>query len=115
MPISPWYRGDTAPSWSIQIIPDSGAFSVAGLTTANFALLIRNTDILIDANGTGSFGNLTAAVMNGSVVTTPASIQYAPSNADTSTPGNFALFLVVTYPGGAVQTISIGTWQVIIK
>jgi hypothetical protein len=45
MPISPWYKGDTAPTWTFQLIPDSGAFSIAGLSPSNFSLIIRNVDL----------------------------------------------------------------------
>ncbi len=112
---TPWYQGDTQPIWTLALTPDSGPFVITGLSTSNFALLLRNTDTLVDTNGTGAFSNLTAAVMNGNTVTAPASIQYQLSSADVATPGNFALYLVVTYPGGGVETFSLGPWQVVVK
>lgn len=117
MPISPWYKGDTVPTWTFLLIPDTGAFSVAQLTPSNFSLVIRNVDNVppVDTAGTGIFSNLTAATLNGSVVITPASILYAPSVADTSTLGNFQLFVVATYSGGATQTFTVGSWKVIAR
>jgi hypothetical protein len=119
MPISPWYKGDTAPTWTFQLIPDSGAFSIIGLSPSNFSLIIRNVDDVppVDTNGTGSFSNLTAATLNGSVVTTPASIQYVPSAADVANLGNFQLFVIVTYniAGNPTQTFTVGPWQVIAR
>ena len=117
MPISPWYRGDTVPTWTFQLIPDTGAFSITGLATSNFSLIIRNVDDIppVDTTGTGTFSNLTAATLNGSIVTTPASVQYAPSSADVANLGNFQLFVIVTYAGGATQTLNAGPWQVIAR
>ncbi len=117
MSLSPWYKGDTAPAWTFQLIPDTGAFSITGLSTSNFSLIIRNTDDVppVDSNGTGTFSNLTAATLNGSIVTTPASVQYSPSSADVANLGNFQLFVIVTYSGGATQTINAGSWQVIAR
>jgi hypothetical protein len=119
MPISPWYKGDTAPIWTFQLIPDSGAFNITGLSPSNFSLIIRNVDDVppVDATGTGTFSNLTAATLNGSVVITPASIQYVPSTADVANLGNFQLFVVATYPiaGNPTQTFTVGPWQVIAR
>lgn len=108
--ITPWYQGDTFP-WTIPLTLDNNApFSITSLSTSNFSLLIKNTDANppSEVSGTGTFSNLTAASGN-----TPASIIYTPSSADTSTLGNFALFIVVNYPNGTKQTLSIGAWQVV--
>jgi hypothetical protein len=115
MAISPWYRGDTLPTWTLQLVPDSGPFSIDGLSTSNFSFIIRNVDDVppVDTAGTGTFSSLTAAVMTGLIVTTPATIQYAPSAADVATLGNFQLFVIVTYNGSATQTLTIGPWHVI--
>ncbi len=117
MPISPWYKGDTAPTWTFQLIPDTGAFSTSGLSTSNFNLIIRNTDDVppVDSNGTGIFSNLTAATLSGSIVTTPASVQYTPSSADVASLGNYQLFVIVTYAPGVTQTFNAGPWQVIAR
>lgn len=110
MAITPWYVGDTAPAWTIPLTLDNGAFSTSSLSVSNFALLIRDTDAdpPSEITGTGTFTNLVAA--SG---TTPAQITYIPSSADTSTLGNYALFIVVTYPNSTVQTLSLGAWQVV--
>lgn len=108
MAITPWYQGDTVPAWTIPLVLDTGVFNTSLLSPSNFALLIRNTDTNVETTGTGVFSSLTAA--SGS---TPAQIAYAPSTTDTSTPGNYALFIAVTYPSGAVETLSLGAWQVI--
>lgn len=119
MPISPWYKGDQAPTWTLQLIPDTSAFSITGLSPSNFSLIIRNVDDVppVDTTGTGTFSNLTAAVLNGSVVTTPASIQYTPSPADVANLGNYQLFVIVTYGtyGNPTQTFTVGPWQVIAR
>lgn len=110
MALSPWYQGDTLP-WTLPLTLDNNAtFVTTSLTPSNFALLIRNTDANppSEVSGTGVFTNLIAA--SGS---TPAQITYAPSSADVATLGNFALFIVVTYPNSTVQTLSIGAWQVV--
>lgn len=117
MSISPWYKGDTMPIWTFALVPDSGAFNVTGLSTSNFALIIRNVDDVppVDNNGTGIFSNLMAATMSGNTIITPAFVQYAPSSADVVNLGNFQLLIVITYPGGGIQTINAGPWQVIAK
>lgn len=108
--ITPWYVGDTAPAWTIPLTLDTGAFNTSSLTTSNFALLIRNTDAdpPTEITGTGTFTNLIAA--SGTML---AQITYIPSLSDTSTLGNFALFIVVTYPNTTIQTLSLGAWQVV--
>lgn len=107
MPITPWYKGDLVPLWTIQLVPDSGVFNVSGLAPSSFALFIKNTDTGVETNGGGTFSSITAAT-----TTTPASVQYAPSTADVGTLGNFTLFVVVTFPAGH-ETFSLGSWQVV--
>jgi hypothetical protein len=110
MAITPWYRGDTLPAWPISLTTDSGSINVTSLSSSNFSMLIHNSDTGVETTGTGSFTNLTAA--SGS---TPASILYQPSSADVATLGNYILFVVITWPGGGIETLSLGTWQVIPK
>jgi hypothetical protein len=112
--ITPWYKGDTSPAWTIQLTPDSGVFSTTGLSTSNFSLIIRNVDSVppTDTAGTGSFSNLVA----GTSVSSPSTITYAPGSADVANLGDYILLVVVTYPGsGATQTFNLGSWQVIAK
>lgn len=118
MAITPWFQGDTLPAWNIQLSTDSGTINTSGLSDANFSLIIRNTDLQSnpDRAGTGVFSNLTAAVMQGNVVITPASILYQLSSADSATLGNYVILVVITYPNSAgTETLSLGTWQVIPK
>ncbi|GCE14196.1 hypothetical protein [Tengunoibacter tsumagoiensis] len=110
MAISPWYKGDTAPSWTISLIPDSGTINVASLSPSSFTLLIKNTDNGVEVVGSGTFSAITAA--SGS---TPASVVYQPSSADVASLGNYVLFLVISFPGGFTETLSIGVFQVIAK
>ena len=111
MGISPWYLGDTSPAWQISLMLDTGVFSTASLTPANFLLSIHNDDIDTKTTGTGTFQTLVAAT-----ITTPASIIYVPSVADTSTIGDFTLSVVITYPNGTRQTLKIQeTWRVVPK
>lgn len=113
MAITPWYKGDTLPAWVIQLVPDSGVFNVTSLSPSNFSLIIRNTDTVppTDTTGAGTF----SALIAGTSTSSPASITYAPSNADVGTLGNYIILVVVTFSGGATETFNLGTWQVIAK
>lgn len=117
MPITPWHQGDRMPIWRLSLVPDTGTFDVSGLTPANFALLIKNSSATPTTTtaGTGVFSNVAAAVLSGSTITSHASVQYLPSAADVATLGDYEVFVVVTFPGSLVQTLSIGDWEVIAK
>jgi hypothetical protein len=112
MAITPWPKGNLVPAWVISLIPDTGAFSVTGLVVGNFSLRILNNNAGSETIGGGTFSNITAAVMNGSVVVTPASVTYQPVAADVGTLGMFTLWLDVTFAAG-VQSFNLGLWQVV--
>lgn len=114
MGISPTYLGNLAPAWIISLVPDSGYVNVSGLVVGNFSLRIRNTANGVEQTGAGTFSNITAAVLSGSTVTTPASVQYQPGTADVSTLGMFTLWVDITFANG-VQSFLIGPWQVIVE
>jgi hypothetical protein len=117
MPITPWFKGDTMPIWKISLIPDTGYFDVSTLSPTNFSLLIKNTDAMpaTETAGTGIFSNVTAAVTNGNVIVSHAYVEYLASSADVANLGNFVLFVIVTFAGGATETFSVGPWQVVTK
>lgn len=112
MAITPWTQGNLAPSWVISLVPDSGSVTVSGLVTTNFSLRIRNNNLATETTGAGFFSNITAAVVSGGVVTTPASVQYQLAAADVSTIGNFTLWVDVTFSNG-VESFALGFWQVV--
>ena len=109
--ITPWYVGQLAPIWTIQLIPDTGYVNVTGLVVGNFSLRILNTATGVETTGQGTFSNITAAVLNGSIVVTPASVQYQPVAADVVA-GTYTLWCDVTFANGR-EPFLIGTWQVI--
>src|SRR5512146_2805602 len=98
MGISPTYKTSipTAPLWTIQLVPDSGTFSVSGLTVSDFALLIHDLDTGIETTGQGTFSNITAAgtqTINGAtVIISPASGQYQVASTDVAL-GTYRLFV----------------------
>ena len=117
--ISPWFKTSqpTAPLWTISLVPDSGAFSISGLTTASFALLLHNLATGVETTGVGTFSNLTAAVtttVNGqTVVLTPALIQYQVAQAEVVL-GTYRVYVLATLAGGAVQPFQLQEdWQVV--
>ncbi len=111
MAITPWYVGQLAPIWTIQLIPDSGFVNVSGLVVGNFSLRILNTATNVETTGQGTFSNITAATLNGSVVVTPASVQYQPVTADVAL-GVYMLWCDVTFANGK-EPFLIGIWQVL--
>jgi hypothetical protein len=115
--ITPWYIGDTAPTWTVQLIPDSGAFNVTGLTTGSFSLLFRNLTAGTETTGTGTFSSIVAAVTSTVggvlVVTSPATINYSVATGDAASAGNYQVLIKVTFSSGAVQTLNLGSWQVV--
>jgi hypothetical protein len=114
MGISPWYKTNTptAPKWTIQLVPDTGSFDVTNLTTGNFSLLMRNVDTGVETTGAGTFSNITAAVLSGSTVVTPASVQYQAASGDVVA-GMYQNFVLVTLSNG-IEPFKFGElWQVI--
>jgi hypothetical protein len=109
MGISPWYKTSTptAPLWTIQLVPDSGSFVTTGLTTGNFALLIKNLDTGVETSGVGTFSNITAATS-----TSPASVQYQAASGDVNV-GNYRLAVLVTVANGVQPFILTETWEVV--
>ncbi len=111
MAITPWYVGQLAPVLTIQLVPDSGQFNIAGLTTANFSLTVHNSDSGVDTAGAGTFANLQPAATSGYA---PASIQYQLAAADVATSGNYHLFVNAQLPNG-LMVFDLGVWQVLVK
>ena len=99
---SPWPQGDTREEWTFQLIPDSGVFSTAGLTTANFTYFMRNISNGVETQGTGTFSNLVAASGGN-----PAQITYQQSPADVANPGMYHQRIRVAQ-GSATQTFDFG-------
>ena len=117
MPITPWPLGNTAPLWTIPLIPDTGYFDVTSLVVGNFSLRMHNTNANTVTTGVGTFSNIIPAVFTGSgptlVVTSPAQVTYSPNAADVGTAGTFILWVDITLPSGRVQSLKIGNWQVV--
>ncbi len=114
MGISPWYKTTTptAPKWTIQLVPDTGYFDVTNLVVGNFSLLMHNVDTGVETTGVGTFSNITAAILSGSTVVTPASVQYQAASADVVV-GMYQNFVLVTLSNG-VEPFKFGElWQVI--
>lgn len=115
---TPWYVGQLAPLWTIQLVLDSGPFNVFGLAPSNFSMVFRNTDMpgIVDIPGTGTFSNITAAVtqtVNGvTTVVTPASVQYQVSLGDVALAANYHVFVKVQM-GNGPQIFDCGPWQVL--
>lgn len=99
---SPWPQGDTFDPWTFDLEPDSGTFSIAGLSPPNFTLHMRNISNGVETQGSGTFTNLVAA--SG---VNPAMITYNQSTADVANLGNFEVWLILT-SGGKTQTFSLG-------
>jgi hypothetical protein len=118
MPISPWYLGQLAPAWTIQLVPDTGYVNVTGLTTNSFSLRIRDLDKGTETTGQGTFSNIVAAVTttvqpgNQIVVVSHASVQFQPVTADVNL-GNYELWVDVTFSNGKQPFLIQQIWQVI--
>ena len=116
MAISPWYQGNTGKVWQLQCIPDSGSYDFTGLSTSSFSLTFRNNDTGVETTGTGTFSNVTNAVVTGTapyqVVTSPATVYYQVSSGDVAILGNYELLLTITFSDGPL-TLDLGKWQVI--
>lgn len=122
MGISPWYKTSTptAPTWTIQLVPDSGVFNVSGLVVGNFALLFRNLDTGVETTGQGTFSNITAAVTTTNAgqttIVSPASVQYQVATADipAQVPMRFRCYVLVTLSGGNIEPFAFGEdWTVL--
>lgn len=114
MGISPTYLGNLAPTWTVQMIPDTGVVNTSGLNTGNFALGIRNLETGGVTAGQGSFSNIVAAVVTNGVVITPATVQYQTVTNDVVL-GRYQLWLDVTFSTG-VETFYIPEiWEVLKK
>lgn len=94
MGISPWHTGKTAPIWSITLTTDSGTgANLTGLTPSALQLLIKNRDRGDDIIQTGT-GTFTIVQAN------PALVTYQLSSQDVTTPGNYEIYVIVTYSNG---------------
>ncbi len=103
MAITPWFVGDLAPAWNINLVNDSGTANLAGVTTGNLAFVYKNMATGAKVTGTGSF-TITQA--------NPGIVQYQHAAADVDTPGNYQTYVVVTFLNGP-QTFVVGNWQII--
>lgn len=115
MGISPHYKtaAPTAPIWTIQLVPDSGTFSVAGLVPNSFSLLLHNLDTGVETTGQGTFSNITTAVTTTSGgITSPASVQYQAASADVNL-GRYRLFVLVTVGNGIQPFLLDEEWEVL--
>lgn len=115
MGISPWYKTSvpTAPIWTIQLVPDSGVFTVAGLVIGDFGLLLRNLDTGAETTGLGTFSNITAATFtaNGGILT-HTSVQYQAASADVAL-GNYRVVVLVTVGSGVQPFVLEEIWEVV--
>src|SRR5258708_4515337 len=118
MGISPTYKTSipTAPIWTIQLVPDSGTFSVAGLLPNRFSLLLHNLSTGVETTGLGTFSNITAAVTSTSggitTILSPASVQYQAVAADVNL-GRYRLFVLVTVGNGVQPFLLAEDWEVL--
>ena len=91
MPISPWAKGQTSPSWTIAMTRDGGAImDLTGVSTNQLGLSIYGANGALLGTGGGSF-----TIVNAN----PGVVRYQPVAADSNTVGNNAIRVVVTFNG----------------
>lgn len=118
MGISPWFltATPTAPKWIIQLVPDSGAFDITGLTNDDFSLHIQDLKTGEVRTGQGTFSGLTAAVTttinSAMVIVSPAQINYQLASDDVAL-GRFKLTVLVTASNGIIPFVIEEDWQVV--
>lgn len=114
MSISPWYKTatPTAPIWTVSLVPDSGSFSIANLSSINFSMLFKNLDTGMETTGVGVFSNLTATSTNSFGVAVPASIQYQVDASEVVL-GRFQPVVLVTLSNGIQPFFFDDVWEVV--
>ena len=89
--ISPWFVGQTLPSWELTLVDTENA--AVDLTGATMAVLITNAEgVQTTGAGTWDVTNPTAGIAI-----------YAWAAADSATAGQCSLQVTATYPGGGTR------------
>lgn len=108
MSISPWQQFDTEPPWKFPLRLDSRPLSVAGLTVANFQLILHPTNGGQEIVGAGFFTDLVASDPAFSGTPPPPSIVYHENRSDVSITGQYRVWIVITFVDGEQETLSLG-------
>src|SRR5438094_8951020 len=91
MSVTPWYTTQTAPALQITLNTDSGPDTITGLVAGNFTMVLRNTGLGSDTNGTGTFAIVSA---------NPAIVTYSFSSGDVTTAGSYSLIVKAVFASG---------------
>ncbi len=109
--ISPWVVGQLGPIWTINLNQGSdGAVNLTGVTTGQLALWIYTVSgsglTIYTKTGTGA-GTFTITSTN------PGQVTYQLASADVpSTPGNYAVRVVISFGGTAPVMTDYIPWTV---
>lgn len=86
-----WYVSQTYPSWDIPLTTDGGVEDLTGVSSSNFTMIFRATNVVppVDTIGTGTFSIK---------VVSPGEILYKPSVADVASTFSGVLIVKANFP-----------------